>query len=304
MRMQDGQKVQRGSARSAKLPAAAVPPSVPCTARKPLKGQSMTLPASGRRTALLVNTAVVAVLAGAAIASAQQPDTAAPAAPPKKAHAAAPAKADSAARSTSYSLGVSMGEQLHSSGVGTDAVNSTQLAQGVRDALTGKATLTDADRANIQKLIQGGIAAQAEVNHKAAAKFLAENGKKPDVVTTASGLQYRVLAPGTGATPKPTDEVTVNYTGKLLDGTEFDSSYKRGEPAKFQLNHVIPGWSEGVGLMKAGSKYELFVPPSLAYDLRSPTPAIPPGSLLIFTVELMSFKASPPPPAAPAAPKQ
>ncbi len=104
--------------------------------------------------------------------------------------------------------------------------------------------------------------------------------------------------------PKPTDEVTVNYTGKLLDGTEFDSSYKRGEPAKFQLNHVIPGWSEGVGLMKAGSKYELFVPPSLAYDLRSPTPAIPPGSLLIFTVELMSFKASPPPPAAPAAPKQ
>ena len=102
------------------------------------------------------------------------------------------------------------------------------------------------------KLIQGGIAAQGEVNHKAAAKFLAENGKKPDVVTTASGLQYRVLAPGAGATPKPTDEVTVNYTGKLLDGTEFDSSYKRGEPAKFPLNHVIPGWSEGVGLMKAG----------------------------------------------------
>jgi FKBP-type peptidyl-prolyl cis-trans isomerase FklB len=261
----------------------------------------MTLPASRRRTAILVNTAVVAVLAGTALATAQQPDTsAAPATPAKKAHAAAPAKTDSAARSTSYSLGVSMGDQLHASGIGADAVNSAQLAQGVHDALSGKTSINDADKANIAKLIQGGIAAQAEVNHKAAAKFLAENGKKPDVVTTASGLQYRVLAPGAGASPKPTDEVTVNYSGKLLDGTEFDSSYKRGEPAKFQLNHVIPGWSEGVGLMKAGSKFELFVPPSLAYDLRTPTPAIPPGSMLIFTVELMSFKASPPPPAAPA----
>ncbi len=265
----------------------------------------MTLPASRRRTALLVNTAVVAALAGTALAIAQQPDTsAAPATPAKKAHAAAPAKADTAARSTSYSLGVSMGDQLHASGIAADSINATQLAQGVHDALSGKTSMVDADRANIAKLIQGAVAAQGEVNHKAAAKFLAENGKKPDVVTTASGLQYRVLAPGAGASPKPTDEVTVNYTGKLLDGTEFDSSYKRGEPAKFALNHVIPGWSEGVGLMKAGSKYELFVPPSLAYDLRSPTPTIPPGSMLIFTVELMGFKASPPPPAAPApAPK-
>ena len=120
------------------------------------------------------------------------------------------------------------------------------------------------------------MTAKAEVNHKAAAKFLAENGKKPDVVTTASGLQYRVITPGAGAPPKPTDEVTVNYSGKLLDGTEFDSSYKRGQPAKFQLNRVIPGWSEGVGLMKPGAKYELFVPPNLAYDLRSP-PADPAG---------------------------
>lgn len=263
----------------------------------------MSLPASPHRTAFLLNIAVAAVLAAATtVASAQQPDTtAAPATPAKKAHAAADKpKADSTARSTSYSLGVSMGDQLHASGIGADAVNATQLAQGVHDALTGKVSINDTDRANIQKLIQGGIAAQAEVNHKAAAKFLAENGKKPDVVTTASGLQYRVLAPGSGPSPKPTDEVTVNYTGKLLDGTEFDSSYKRGEPAKFALNHVIPGWSEGVGLMKAGSKYELFVPPTLAYDLRTPTPTIPPGSMLIFTVELMSFKPSPPPPAAPA----
>ncbi len=251
------------------------------------------------RTALRVSTAV-ALLAGPALALAQTGDAAAPATPPKKAHAAgAPAKADAAARSTSYSLGVSMGDQLRNGGVSADAVNPTQLAQGLRDVLSGKTTFNDADRANIAKLIQGAQAAQAEVNHKAAAKFLAENGKKPDVVTTASGLQYRVLAPGSGPSPKPTDEVTVNYSGKLLDGTEFDSSYKRGEPAKFPLNHVIPGWSEGVGLMKAGAKYELFVPPSLAYDLRSPTPTIPPGSMLIFTVELMSFKPTPPAPATP-----
>ncbi|HEY2808863.1 MAG TPA: FKBP-type peptidyl-prolyl cis-trans isomerase [Steroidobacteraceae bacterium] len=257
----------------------------------------MTLPTRTRRAAFLVS-AVVVLLAGSALAATQAPDAAAPATQPKKAPATA-AKADTAARSTSYSLGVSMGDQLRAGGVAADAVNSTQLAQGLRDVLSGKTTFNDADRANIAKLIQGGLAAQAEVNHKAAAKFLAENGKKTDVVTTASGLQYRVLAPGAGASPKPTDEVTVNYTGKLLDGTEFDSSYKRGEPAKFQLNHVIPGWSEGVGLMKAGAKYELFVPPSMAYDLRSPTPAIPPGSMLIFTVELMSFKAGPPPPPTP-----
>jgi FKBP-type peptidyl-prolyl cis-trans isomerase FklB len=257
----------------------------------------MTSPRTTPRTAFLAS---VAALLAVGLAAAQTPDAAAPATAPKKAHpAAAPAKADTAARSTSYSLGVSMGDQLRAGGISADAVNPTQLAQGLKDVLAGKTTFNDADRANISKLIQGGLAAQAEVNHKAAAKFLADNGKKSDVVTTASGLQYRVLAPGAGPSPKPTDEVTVNYSGKLLDGTEVDSSYKRGEPAKFQLNHVIPGWSEGVGLMKAGAKYELFVPPSLAYDLRSPTPAIPPGSLLVFTVELMSFKAGPPPPPAP-----
>jgi FKBP-type peptidyl-prolyl cis-trans isomerase FkpA len=260
----------------------------------------MMLPAS-HRTAFLVNAAIAAVLAGASVASAQTPDssaTAAAPAPAKKATKAA-AKTDATARAPSYSLGVSMGDQLKSSGVTAESVNTTQLAQGVKDALTGKTTLTDADRENIKTIITAAMTAKADVNHRAAAKFLAENGKKPDVVTTASGLQYRVITPGSGASPKATDEVTVNYSGKLLDGTEFDSSYKRGQPATFQLNRVIPGWSEGVGLMKPGAKYELFVPPNLAYDLRSPPP-IPPGSLLIFTVELMSAKAAPAP-AAPAA---
>jgi FKBP-type peptidyl-prolyl cis-trans isomerase len=96
---------------------------------------------------------------------------------------------------------------------------------------------------------------------------------------------------------KPTDEVTVNYRGTLLDGTEFDSSYTRGQAATFQVNRVIPGWTEALSLMKPGAKYKLFIPPQLAYDLRSPPP-IPPGSLLLFEVELLSFKAAPPPAAA------
>jgi FKBP-type peptidyl-prolyl cis-trans isomerase len=201
--------------------------------------------------------------------------------------------------SVSYSIGVSMGEQLHAGFIKPGDVNVERLAQGVRDGLSGKAKLSDADREQIMKLVRGAHEAVGETNHKAAAAFLAENLHKPDVVTTASGLQYKVLEPGAGTPPKPTDEVTVNYRGTLIDGTEFDSSYKRGQPATFQLNHVIPGWSEGLQLMKPGAKYQLFVPPQLAYDLRSPPGGpVPPGALLIFEVELLSVK----PPQAAAAP--
>jgi FKBP-type peptidyl-prolyl cis-trans isomerase len=157
--------------------------------------------------------------------------------------------------------------------------------------------LTDADKQAINEMVRNAHEAAAETNHRAAAKFLAENTKKPDVVTTASGLQYKVLTQGSGASPKATDSVVVNYRGTLLDGTEFDSSYKRGEPATFQVNRVIPGWTEALQLMKPGGKYTLWVPPQLAYDLRSP-PSIPAGSMLIFDVELVSIK--PPEQAAPA----
>jgi FKBP-type peptidyl-prolyl cis-trans isomerase len=236
----------------------------------------------------------VAVL-GSALALAQQPD--APAAAPA---AAAPAKkaAAPAARTPSYSLGVMFGQQLRASSLTNESINATQLAAGIKDALGGKAELSDADKANITKL----ASAAGDANHAVAAKFLADNAKKPGVVTTASGLQYKVLTPGSGAPPNATDEVTVNYKGTLLSGNEFDSSYKRGEPAKFPLNHVIPGWSEGVGLMKPGAKYQFWIPPQLAYDLKSP-PGIPPGSLLVFEVELISAKAPPPAPPAAAAPK-
>ena len=138
-------------------------------------------------------------------------------------------------------------------------------------------------------MVRGTRSKLGDVNHTAAKSFLAENGKKKDIVTTASGLQYKVLAPGSGDSPKSTDQVTVNYRGTLLDGTEFDSSYKRGQPASFPVNGVIPGWQEALILMKPGAKWQLFVPPNLAYDLDSP-PAIPPGSLLVFDVELLSVK--------------
>ena len=268
----------------------------------------MTLPVPRRgRTFLLVSTAAaVALVAGPMLAAAQPPPAGAPPASgsadtakkaPAKAGAAkeAPAKTSSA----SYSVGVSMGEQLRASGVPPELVNAQQLAQGVHDAISGKASMTDKDRENLRGLVDS----VGESNHRAAAKFLADNGKKSDVVTTASGLQYKVLAAGSGASPKPNDEVTVNYRGTLINGTEFDSSYKRGQPANFQVNRVIPGWTEALGLMKPGAKFQLFIPPQLAYDLRS-APPIPPGSALIFEVELVSVKAAPAAaqPAAPAPP--
>ena len=268
----------------------------------------MTLPVPRRgRTFLLLSTAAaVALVAGPMLAAAQPPP--AGAAPPagtadtaKKAPAKAGAAKEAPAKtsSASYSVGVSMGEQLRASGVPPELVNAQQLAQGVHDAISGKASMTDKDRENLRGLVDS----VGESNHRAAAKFLAENGKKSDVVTTASGLQYKVLAAGSGASPKPNDEVTVNYRGTLINGTEFDSSYKRGQPANFQVNRVIPGWTEALGLMKPGAKFQLFIPPQLAYDLRS-APPIPPGSALIFEVELVSVKAAPAAaqPAAPAPP--
>jgi FKBP-type peptidyl-prolyl cis-trans isomerase len=131
--------------------------------------------------------------------------------------------------------------------------------------------------------------AEAETNKKAGAEFLAANKTKPGVITLPSGLQYKVLTEGKGDSPKADDTVTVNYRGTLIDGTEFDSSYSRNQPANFQANHVIKGWTEALQLMKPGSKWQLFIPSELAYGDMS-RPKIPAGSTLIFEVELLSFK--------------
>jgi FKBP-type peptidyl-prolyl cis-trans isomerase FklB len=137
---------------------------------------------------------------------------------------------------------------------------------------------------------------QPEAAPKADAKsadgesFLAANAKKAGVVTTASGLQYKVLKSGTGEMPKATDQVKVDYTGTLIDGTVFDSSVQRGEPAVFPVNAVIPGWVEALQLMKVGDKWQLFIPAKLAYGDQSPSPTIPPNSVLIFEVELLNIQ--------------
>jgi FKBP-type peptidyl-prolyl cis-trans isomerase len=257
--------------------------------------------------------AVIALLSCAPLAWSQNPPDkatsskeAAPAAaqPKKSAPAAATGGASdvkaptNAKAQASYSLGVSMGDQLHHLGLTGDSIATERLTQGLRDALSGKVAMTAHDQENIASFVKSARNNMAESNRAAAKAFLTENGKKKDVVTTSSGLQYHVISPGDGAPPKSTDEVTVNYRGTLLDGSEFDSSYKRGQPASFPVNGVIPGWQEALVLMKPGAKWELFIPPNLAYDVNSP-PAIPPGSLLKFEVELIKVKQ--PAPAVPGA---
>jgi FKBP-type peptidyl-prolyl cis-trans isomerase FkpA len=130
-----------------------------------------------------------------------------------------------------------------------------------------------------------------EENKAAGVAFLAENAKKPNIVTTATGLQYEVLTPGTGTTsPSATDNVTVHYKGTTIDGAEFDSSYSRGEPATFPLNRVIAGWTEGVQLMKEGAKYRFYIPSELAYGKQGAGRAIGPNAALIFDVELIKIQ--------------
>ncbi|MCX7097909.1 MAG: FKBP-type peptidyl-prolyl cis-trans isomerase [Methylococcales bacterium] len=133
-------------------------------------------------------------------------------------------------------------------------------------------------------------ATSPEENKTAGTTFLAENAKKPNIKTTATGLQYEILTPGTGsASPKATDTVTVHYKGTTIDGKEFDSSYSRGEPTSFPLNRVIPGWTEGVQLMTVGAKYRFYIPANLAYGEQGAGP-IAPNSALIFDVELLQIQ--------------
>ncbi len=189
----------------------------------------------------------------------------------------------------SYAWGMAMGQQLH--GMGVNDLNIEDFAEAVHcvfDRTEPKMKPEEAHKLINEYLekLQGELEARAK---EEGVKFLTENKKNADVKETPSGLQYVVIKEGTGAQPGPTDEVTVHYTGKLLDGTVFDSSVNRGEPATFPLNRVIPGWTEGVQLMKEGSKYTFFIPSDLAYGAQGIPNAIPPHSTLIFDVELIKI---------------
>ncbi|MFV0574931.1 MAG: FKBP-type peptidyl-prolyl cis-trans isomerase [Vibrio sp.] len=214
--------------------------------------------------------------------------------------AAAPAfKTDD--EKAAYAIGASFAQYLNTSvdkpaeiGINLD---KKIVLQGIEDVFAGKANMSEEDtRAALQDLdkrVSEKMAAKAKEKAEAAKKsgedFRAKFEKEEGVTKTESGILYKVEKEGDGATPKATDTVVVNYEGTLVDGTKFDSSYDRKEPATFPLNRVIPGWTEAVQLMKVGSKYKVVIPPELAYGEQD-TPTIPANSTLVFEIELMSIK--------------
>ena len=196
----------------------------------------------------------------------------------------------------SYSMGADIGKRLKSQSID---VNADSFSLGLKDALSGgKMLLTEEEiRESLSSLQKELMEKQAEKNRLLGEKnktegeaFLAENKKKEGVITLPSGLQYKVIKEGTGKQPSADATVETNYRGTLIDGTEFDSSYKRGQPATFPVNGVIQGWTEALQLMKEGAKWQLFVPASLAYGERGAGNVIGPNATLIFEVELISVK--------------
>jgi len=203
----------------------------------------------------------------------------------------------------SYAIGMNVGSGLHRQGVDLD---DAALLQGMKDALSGGKTLLTEEEARaaltklqgeMQAKMQAKAAQKGEANKKEGDAFLAANKTKEGVVTLPSGLQYKILKEGNGPKPTASDSVVCNYKGTLINGTEFDSSYKRGEPATFPVTGVIKGWTEALQLMPVGSKWQLFIPPDLAYGPRgTPGGPIGPNATLVFEVELISIKDKNPPP--------
>jgi FKBP-type peptidyl-prolyl cis-trans isomerase FkpA len=220
----------------------------------------------------------------------EQPQAAAP--------VAAPLTFETDEQKAAYAIGVSMAEYLEQSVKKQEEVgvkiDRTLIAKGVADSLAGKAELDkqqvdetlEAFSKKLSELFEAQAKEAGAKVKQAGDDYLATNAKKEGVVTTASGLQYEVLTQGEGDSPLATDKVTVHYKGTLIDGTPFDSSYDRGEPATFPLNGVIAGWTEGVQLMKPGAKFKFTIPSNLAYGERD-TPTIPANSTLVFEVELL-----------------
>lgn len=196
----------------------------------------------------------------------------------------------------SYSIGMDIGGSLKR---GSVEVDPDLLAKGLKDSYGGGKTMLTEDQARqaIEDFQKTQMAKQAETmkvlsekNKADGERFLAENAKKEGVKVLPSGLQYKVIAAGTGKSPTTADTVTTHYRGTLIDGTEFDSSYKRGQPATFPVSGVIPGWTEALQLMKEGAKWQLFVPPGLAYGERGAGQVIGPNATLVFEVELLTVK--------------
>jgi peptidyl-prolyl cis-trans isomerase len=194
----------------------------------------------------------------------------------------------------SYALGIGIGSQL--AGMGAKGLDIDDFAQAVKDVISG--TPLKVNNAEAQSLVQAFFKEQEDKQRAAAAEagkvakaagesFLADNAKKEGVVVLPSGLQYQILKEGNGKKPSATDQVKCHYEGTLIDGTIFDSSYQRNEPATFGLNQVIAGWTEGVQLMSEGAKYRFFIPYNLAYGERGAGAQIPPFAALVFDVELL-----------------
>lgn len=187
----------------------------------------------------------------------------------------------------SYALGLGIGHQLKNMGIENFSVED--FAQSIKDVMEEKATAMTSQEAQtlLNTYFQEKQKAESQKAISEGKAFLEENAKKEGVVTTKSGLQYEILTEGTGKQPKATDTVRCHYEGSLINGSVFDSSYKRGEPAEFGLNQVIPGWTEGVQLMKEGAKYRFYIPYLLGYGENDAGSSIPPYSTLIFDVELI-----------------
>jgi len=275
---------------------------------------------------------VLSIVATGALfwSSAQAQQAPAPGAqnPPAKASSQAPAKGPGTAKSgqassrqtpaaltlntpkdkLSYSIGMNIAKSLKRDDVDVD---TAVLLRAIQDVLGGgNLLMTDQEaqsiltnlQADLRKKQEQGMQQAAETNKKEGDAFLAANKSKDGIVALPSGLQYKILQEGTGAKPTAADTVTVNYRGTLINGTEFDSSYKRGQPSSFPVGGIIKGWTEALLLMPVGSKWQLFIPSDLAYGPRQASPAIGPNSTLVFEVELLSIQAKPTASHAPATP--
>ena len=264
-----------------------------------------------KMTTIVTGGLLSLALVGAPFVLAQEGNNAAAEKPAAEVQAAAPVELDM--NKVGYALGMVMSSQLKPQlqqfkDLGYD-VDVSQIVKGIQAGLGADNVAPTMNMAEVQQTMQAFItqvmtkqAAEAQklqqaTGSDASAKFLEENAKKPGVKTTASGLQYKVIKEGQGENPKPTDTVTVDYEGKLINGKVFDSSAKNGGPISFPLNRVIAGWTEGLQLMKPGAEYVFYIPGNLAYGEKGIPGSIPPDATLVFNVTLRSVSASPAAPA-------